>query len=103
MANNGKIISALLLGAAAGAALGILFAPDKGSETRKKITGKIQDLQDDFEDKLREGKTAMKNARDQFANKADELKDKAKSRVEDLKQNVSEKADEYKSKTQHVS
>lgn len=44
--NTGKLIGALLIGAAVGAALGILFAPDKGSETRKKIAGKTGDLSD---------------------------------------------------------
>ena len=33
----GKVFLGVLAGVAAGAVLGILFAPDKGSKTRKKI------------------------------------------------------------------
>lgn len=50
--NTGKLIGTLVLGAAIGAALGILFAPAKGSETRKKITGKSDDLTDAMKEKF---------------------------------------------------
>jgi gas vesicle protein len=46
--DTGKLIGAVLLGAAVGAAIGILMAPDKGSETRKKLLKGIRDLTDDL-------------------------------------------------------
>jgi gas vesicle protein len=39
-----KITIALLAGLAAGAVLGILFAPDEGSETRDKLIGSLTKL-----------------------------------------------------------
>jgi gas vesicle protein len=41
--NSGKLILGVLGGVAAGALLGILFAPEKGSKTRKKIMDKAND------------------------------------------------------------
>jgi len=44
--NANKIIIAVAAGAAAGALLGVLFAPAKGTDTRKKIAKTSRDLTD---------------------------------------------------------
>lgn len=57
MDNNGKIALAFAAGLLAGAIAGILFAPDKGSETRKKFTEKGKQMADDLKDKWKGMKT----------------------------------------------
>lgn len=67
--NSGKVLLGLLAGVAAGALLGVLFAPDKGSDTRKKIAGKKNDLTDALKDKFNEFLS-------QVIEKFDQVKDK---------------------------
>lgn len=52
--STGKALLAVLAGVAAGAALGVLFAPEKGSDTRKKILRKGEDLSDAVNEKINE-------------------------------------------------
>lgn len=59
-----KIVLSALAGLAAGAVLGILFAPEKGSETRKKIATKSGGLLDELKDKYN-------NTLDSLASKLD--------------------------------
>jgi gas vesicle protein len=46
MNNTSKILLGFIAGAAIGGALGILLAPDRGSETRRKLMEKGSDLGD---------------------------------------------------------
>jgi gas vesicle protein len=50
MNNNSKVFAALLVGLAAGAALGILFAPQKGEETRDKLAESLSSLGDSIKE-----------------------------------------------------
>jgi gas vesicle protein len=44
--NSGKVFLGALAGLAAGALIGVLFAPDKGSESRNKIIKEGEDFLD---------------------------------------------------------
>jgi gas vesicle protein len=47
-----KTLLGFIAGAAIGTALGILFAPDKGTETRRKISEQSNDLADNIKGKF---------------------------------------------------
>jgi gas vesicle protein len=49
---SSKVLLGVLAGLAAGAAIGILFAPDKGSKTRKQILSKGGEYADSLKDKF---------------------------------------------------
>ena len=50
--SSGKILLGVLAGVAAGAMLGILFAPDNGWNTRKRIVKKSEDYADELMGKI---------------------------------------------------
>ena len=72
--SSGKVLLGFLAGIAAGALLGILLAPDKGSETRKKIGEKGKDLAEDLSEKLRE---FVAEVSDKFESVANDMKESA--------------------------
>ena len=72
MNNTNKILTALGAGAVAGALLGILFAPDKGSETRKKINGQGKKMVDNVQAKFRKGSDKFNGLKEDFIQSAKE-------------------------------
>jgi gas vesicle protein len=91
MANNGKLVAALLLGAAAGATLGVLYAPEKGSETRRRIAGRASELGEEISDRISRGKEAVTNLKDRVTGKVDEMRSSGNSRSEEYQNSTEAK------------
>ena len=87
--SNSKTVLGFLAGAAVGSILGILFAPDKGTETRRKISETGSDVTDslkskfnDFVDGIRDTYQGVKNDAEDMAeegsNKMNTFRNEAK-------------------------
>lgn len=79
MDSSSKILAAAITGIAAGTILGLLFAPDKGSVTRKRIL----DTASDVSDKIKSGSGEVYN-------KISDLVNKVKPGAENLQQSIEE-------------
>lgn len=88
MANNtGQTLLALLTGAAIGAGIGILYAPEKGSKTREILSKNTKKAQKELSKKLEETTTA-------FGKKANEARMTFEEKLEDTISSASYKADD---------
>lgn len=85
MENKSKILLALLLGAAAGAVLGVLFAPDSGENTRSKVKKWAEDAEDDLNSAYGDAKEKMSEVKSKVKSKAEEWAGKTREAAEHLK------------------
>ena len=86
MSTKSKVLIGILGAAAAGVVIGLLLAPEKGADTRKKIKGTASDWADSLTGLWQKGRDA---AEDAYADAKDKIKG-AKSSAEDKASKVKE-------------
>jgi gas vesicle protein len=79
--SSSKVLLAGILGLAAGVGIGLLFAPAKGSKTRKRLKRRLMSIADFIEDDVNDKLGALKSA---FAEE-DEDEDDLQIADEDVK------------------
>ena len=72
---TGRTALALVVGIAAGAALGILFAPRSGKKTRAALLSKGEDLQEDLEERIDQARKDWSKAKGKVADAASMTKE----------------------------
>ncbi|WP_344766382.1 YtxH domain-containing protein [Pedobacter ginsengiterrae] len=99
MTDNSKTVVALLAGLAAGAALGILFAPESGEETVDKLSKSLKDLKDRVLDKAHQEIANLTRTSDELADKASEsfssVKEEVKGKIDSLKEDANDNLTDY--------
>lgn len=89
MSNKSNVVVGIALAAAAGAAIGFLFAPEKGADLRKKVKQNANSWADELLAAINKGKDNAQQFADDAQNKAKSWKNKAKDEYD----NVAEVAD----------
>lgn len=80
----GRIIFGILAAMGVGTILGILFAPDKGSETRKKISNKTRDLSDEINAKVNEAVHTVNKKMENLKEETNRMAASMKKRTEEV-------------------
>jgi gas vesicle protein len=81
----GKILLGVVAGIATGALLGVLFAPEKGCDTRRKIGQKKDDLTDDLKEKFNSFLDTISQKFEVVNEEVSDFTDKAEVKINDMK------------------
>lgn len=84
-----KVVLSVLAGVAAGATLGILFAPDKGSVTRKKIAQKRDAYVDELGEKVNDFIESVGRKFETVKKQAARMGERGEAKLEELEAELS--------------
>ena len=85
---SGKILLGILAGVAVGATLGILFAPGRGSSTRKKIARKSDQYASELGEKFNDFIGGITGKFETFMEEAVSLAEEGKEKTEEIEAEV---------------
>jgi gas vesicle protein len=98
--NNENTLFALLAGAAIGAGIGVLYAPDKGTKTRGKIKHKAEDIKHDISERVTHAKEdltrSVNEKKQEIKDKLDETISHMNGKAEDIIASLESKLEELK-------
>ena len=86
---NSDVVVGILGGLAVGAILGVLFAPDKGSNTRRKIAEKETDLKDNLKGNFNDFVVSIEDQYSNFTSNAEDVIEEGKSKLERMSNDIS--------------
>jgi gas vesicle protein len=95
MASNNKAFWGIVTAAAVGAVIGLLFAPDEGNKTRKKIKRKTNSLAGDLIEALEKSKEKAAQAASSIKEKGEQYKDEAVDTVEEYVDEANKEVNKY--------
>ena len=95
MASN-KAFWGIVTAAAVGAVIGLLFAPDEGNKTRKKIKKRTNSLASDLIDALEKSKEKAASVAGDLKNKGQQYKDQAVDTAEQYVDDANEEINKFK-------
>jgi gas vesicle protein len=98
MNKTSRTIFAFLLGAATGALIGILYAPDKGSNTREKLSFLLQKYRKQLEDLIEELVNTKNIPSSQAKTEGERVIKDAREKAEKLLQDVDSLIGQIKNK-----
>ena len=78
---KGDSLFAFVAGAAAGLTLGLLFAPEKGEETRRKLKDAAGDAVDSIKDRAGSAKTEIEELKAELKDKSEDLREDVRMRI----------------------
>ena len=94
--STGKVVLGTLAGLAIGGVAGILFAPEKGSITRRKIMEKAEDYEDKIKSKVDEIRDSVAEKFERTKNEAEDLVEKEKAKFNETRKDVKDAASNFK-------